>query len=161
MTGKAVAALAVGAALGLGMGGLVGGALSFVLTKKAEVEAHRGWNLMPVVVAARPLAPGTLVTMEDFSQRSIPEQLATASVVKPDSASYVLNQAVLVPVAAGEPLRWAYFEVTKAREDDSPGLWLRQADERAACSAEVQARGGFPKVTTPQGVREALRGGAR
>lgn len=161
MTGKTVAALAVGAALGLGMGSLVGGALSFVLTKKAEAEAHRGWDLVPVVVAAQAVAPGAEVTMEDITQRSIPEQLVTASVVKPDSASYVVKQQVLVPVAAGEPLRWGYFEVSKARGDDAPGKWLLEADERAACSSEVKARGLAPKATTPGAVREALRGGTR
>ena len=40
----------------------------------------------------------------------------TSSVVKPDSASYVVNQKVLVPVQAGDPLLWSEFETTRATE---------------------------------------------
>jgi pilus assembly protein CpaB len=46
----------------------------------------------------------------------VPEQFVTSSVVKPDSASYVVNQKVLVPVQAGDPLLWSQFETTKAAE---------------------------------------------
>ena len=44
------------------------------------------------------------------------EGFVTSSVVKPDSASYVVNQKVLVPVQAGDPLLWSQFETTKAAE---------------------------------------------
>lgn len=161
MTGKSMVAFGLGAALALPLGGAVGGAVSYVLAKKAEVEARRGWNLVPVVVAARPLAPGAQVQFEDISQRPVPEQFVTASVVKPDSASYVVKQAVLVPVAAGEPLRWAYFEVTKAASDEGAAGWLDSEEERAACAAELKARGLEPKAITAEGVRDALRGAAR
>ena len=36
--------------------------------------------------------------------------------VRPDSASYVVNQKVLVPIQAGDPLLWSQFETTKASE---------------------------------------------
>jgi pilus assembly protein CpaB len=84
--------------------------------KKREADVRKGWNLVPVVVAAVDLSEGTVVTMEMVSQRSIPEQFVTSSVVKPDSASYIVNQKVLVPLQAGDPLLWSQFETTRAAE---------------------------------------------
>lgn len=159
MTGKAAVALVVGAVLGLPLGGAVGGALHYVLSKKAEVEARRGWNLAPVVVAARAMPPGTEVAFEDVLSRSIPEQFVTSSVVKPDGASYVVKQPLLVPVAAGEPLRWSYFAVTQAKEGGA--AWLEQVDERAACAQRVKALGFAPRALSPEAVRDSLGGTAR
>lgn len=69
--------------------------------------------LVPVVVAAVDIAAGETVTMEKISQRSAPKRLATSSVVKPDSASYIVNQKLLVPVLAGDLLLGSQFETTK------------------------------------------------
>ncbi|MBL8935295.1 MAG: Flp pilus assembly protein CpaB [Archangium sp.] len=96
--------------------GLVAGVIAFSAVKKKELDVRRGWNLVPVVVASTDLSEGTVVTMEMVSQRSIPEQFVTSSVVKPDSASYIVNQKVLVPVQAGDPLLWSQFETTRAAE---------------------------------------------
>ena len=94
----------------------VGGTIAFSAIKKSESDVRRGWNLVPVVVAAIDIPEGTVVTMDMISQRSVPEQFITSSVVKPDSASYVVNQKVLVPVQAGDPLLWSEFETTRAAE---------------------------------------------
>ena len=51
-----------------------------------------------MVVASVDVGEGTVITFDMISQRSVPEQFVTSSVVKPDSASYVVNQKVLVPV---------------------------------------------------------------
>lgn len=93
--------------------GLLGGVVGYSHVKKKEMDVRRGWNLVPVVVAAQDIAENTTVTMEMISQRSIPEQFVTSSVVKPDSASYIVNQKLLVPVQAGDPLLWSQFETTK------------------------------------------------
>ncbi len=103
--------LAVAAVLGL-----FAGIVAYSAIKKKEADVRRGWNLVPVVVAAVDVAEGTPVTFDMISQRSVPEQFVTSSVVKPDSASYVVNQKVLVPVQAGDPLLWSQFETTKAAE---------------------------------------------
>ncbi|MBN1206406.1 MAG: hypothetical protein JXB05_15955 [Myxococcaceae bacterium] len=66
--------------------------------------------LVPIVVASRDLPIGTTVTWDEMSQRSVPAGLVTSSVVKPDSASYINNQKLLVPVLAGDPLLWSFFE---------------------------------------------------
>jgi pilus assembly protein CpaB len=96
--------------------GLFAGVVSFSAIKKKEADVRRGWNLVPVVVSAIDISEGTVVTFDMISQRSVPEQFVTSSVVKPDSASYIVNQKVLVPVQAGDPLLWSQFETTKAAE---------------------------------------------
>ncbi|MBL8921054.1 MAG: Flp pilus assembly protein CpaB, partial [Myxococcaceae bacterium] len=68
---------------------LVAGVVSYSAVKKKELDVRKGWNLVQVVVAAVDVSEGTVVTMEMISQRSIPEQFVTSSVVKPDSASYI------------------------------------------------------------------------
>jgi pilus assembly protein CpaB len=100
-------------ALGLA---LMAGVVAYSAVKKKELDVRKGWNLVPVVVAAVDVSEGTVVTMEMISQRSIPEQFVTSSIVKPDSASYIVNQKVLVPLQAGDPLLWSQFETTKAAE---------------------------------------------
>jgi pilus assembly protein CpaB len=96
------------------------GVLAFLVSwsaiKKREADVRKGWNLVPVVVAAVDISEGTVVTMEMISQRSIPEQFVTSSVVKPDSASYIINQKVLVALQAGDPLLWSQFETSRAAE---------------------------------------------
>jgi len=96
--------------------GVVAFLVSWSAIKKREADVRKGWNLVPVVVAAVDISEGTVVTMEMISQRAIPEQFVTSSVVKPDSASYIVNQKVLVPLQAGDPLLWSQFETTKAAE---------------------------------------------
>jgi pilus assembly protein CpaB len=96
--------------------GLLAGVVAYSAIKKKESDVRRGWNLVPVVVAAQDIPEGTIVTFDMISQRSVPEQFVTSSVVKPDSATYVVNQKVLVPLQAGDPLLWSQFETTKAAE---------------------------------------------
>jgi Flp pilus assembly protein CpaB len=67
---------------------------------------------VPIVLAARDLPAGTTVTFDDIRQRAVPAALVTSSVVKPDSASYIVNQKVLVPVLEGDPMLWSFFETT-------------------------------------------------
>ncbi len=96
--------------------GLLAGIVAWSAIKKKEADVRRGWNLVPVVVAAQVVPEGTVITFDMISQRSVPEQFVTSSVVKPDSASYVVNQKVLVPLQSGDPLLWSQFETTKAAE---------------------------------------------
>ncbi|MFT3713842.1 MAG: Flp pilus assembly protein CpaB [Archangium sp.] len=100
--------------------GLVLGLIAFVTgwsgLQKARSDVRKGWNLTPVIVATVDLSEGTVVTMEMVSQRSIPEQFVTSSVIKPDSASYVIGQKVMVALQAGDPLMWSQFETSRASE---------------------------------------------
>lgn len=121
----------------------VGGGGGYVWVKKAYADARRGWNLVPVVIAAVDIPEGTTVTMEMISQRSVPEQFVTSSVVKPDSASYVVGQVALVPMIAGDPLMWSTFEAKKSskvlflRADVTAGHQLTDADLEERFVADV------------------------
>ena len=96
--------------------GVLAGAVAYTAIKRKEREVKAGWNLVPVIVANQDIPEGTVVTYEMVSQRPIPEQFVTSSVVKPDSASYIVGQKVLVPLQAGDPLLWSQFETSKAAE---------------------------------------------
>src|SRR3954452_24292822 len=96
--------------------GLFAGIVAYSAIKKKEADVRRGWNLVPVVVAAVDISEGTVVTFDMISQRSVPEQYLPRPVPKPVSASYGVNQKVLVPVQAGAPLLWSEFENTKGAE---------------------------------------------
>lgn len=86
-----------------------------VLTRKAD-EARKGWNLQPIIVAAVDIPEGTTITMDMMSRHMIPEQFVTSSVVKPDNASFIDGQKVLVPIQKGDMLLWSQFETSKAAE---------------------------------------------
>lgn len=73
--------------------------------------------MVPVVVAAVDMGAGETVTLEKISQRKAPERLITSSVVKPDSASYIVNQKLLVPVLAGDLLLWSQLETQKGEHE--------------------------------------------
>lgn len=126
---------AAGLVVGVGLSGVLAFSVSYVLVKKAELDARRGWNLVPVMVAARDLAPGEVVSLDALSLRSIPEQLATASIVQAESASYLANQPLLVGVSKGAPMRWSAF-----LQDESVNPH-RDAHALSACWKEVSARG--------------------
>lgn len=96
--------------------GLLAGFVAYQSIRMKEAEVRRGWNLVPIVVASQDIPEGTVVTFDMISQRSVPDQFVTSSVVKPDSANYVVNQKVLVALQAGDPLLWSQFETTKSAE---------------------------------------------
>ena len=96
--------------------GLLAGVVSWTAIKKREHDVRQGWELVPVVVASREIPEGAVITNDMISQRAVPEQFVTSSVVKPESANYVIDQKVLVPLQAGDPLLWSQFETTKASE---------------------------------------------
>ncbi|HEX8697865.1 MAG TPA: hypothetical protein VF815_03420, partial [Myxococcaceae bacterium] len=63
---KWTAALSLIAGLGVGAfgTGLAGSVVSYLLIKKAETDARKGWVQEKVVVTDRPLAPGERVPRE-------------------------------------------------------------------------------------------------
>jgi Flp pilus assembly protein CpaB len=127
----------------------------YAWAQKKVREAKEGWNLVPVVVAAQDIPEGTVVTFDAISQRSVPEQFVTSSVVKPDSVSYIVDQKILVPVQAGDPLLWSQFETKKktgglvAARDIPVGAKLTEED--------MEARGMDPEIVTASYVKEPER----
>ncbi len=75
-----------------------------------------GWDLVPVMVASVELPEGTTITVDMVAERAVPEAFVTSSVVRPDSVQYLINQKILVPTQAGDPLLWSQFEVAHANE---------------------------------------------
>lgn len=96
--------------------GVLAGAMAYLSVKKKEREVKAGWNLVPVLVSGDAIAEGTVITYDMISQRAVPEQFVTSSVIKPDSANYIVGQKILVPLQAGDPLLWSQFETSKAAE---------------------------------------------
>ena len=107
---KVVIGVIGGTVAGLFIGGFAFGVLGFLRVKQADYDQRHGWVLAPVVVAARDLAPGTVVTFDDLSQRSIPDLMVTPSMVKPDLAESIVNRHLRVPLREGDPLWAALFE---------------------------------------------------
>jgi pilus assembly protein CpaB len=143
-----------GMTMGLGIGlvlACLGSAVGFVYVKRAGENARKGWNLVPVVVAAVDIPEDTVVTFEMISQRSVPEQFVTSSVVKPDSASYIVNQKVLVPLQAGDMLLWSQFETKK-----QPSMLFARADLAAGsvlAEGDVDERPVSSELITPSWIR--------
>jgi Flp pilus assembly protein CpaB len=102
--------LGLGLFFGVVIGLVVGGAVAGIVTSTyLRKSVQKGWSLVPVVVAATDIPEGTRVTYDMISQRSVPEQFVTSSAVKPDGASYIVNQPVTVPIQAGDMLLWSQF----------------------------------------------------
>ena len=121
--------------VGLVAGGLIGAMAScglggfgvFMLAKREYKKARAGWVLKPVIVYNQDLAAGSPITFEVVSQRPLPEQFVTGSVVKPDQASSIITARVTKPVAAGDPVRWQdLVEGTTAEECQKACAWTSQ-----------------------------------
>lgn len=95
---------------------LASGVIAYSAVQAEFRRVRKGFVPIPVVVAAVDLAEGTVITMEMISSRPMPEQFVTASVVKPENASFILGQRIMVPLQAGDPLLWSQFETTRAAE---------------------------------------------
>lgn len=87
-------------------------ALFLVLVSSSVFAAE---PLEPVVIAAVDIPAGTVVTMEMISQRSVPKRLVSSSYVKPDSASYIINQPTRRPMLAGDFMAWNNFDAPDTR----------------------------------------------
>lgn len=102
------------AGLSLLLGAFIG-IVHYSALRKRERDARDGWNLVPVVVAAVDIPAGTTLTFDMISQRSVPEQFVTADIVKPDSASYIVNERIAVGLMQGDLFTWpAVCAVTPA-----------------------------------------------
>ena len=75
--------------------------------------------MVTIVVARRALPVGSVVTFDDLQQRSVPASLVSSSVLKPDSATYIVNQKLILPLLAGDPVQWSFFESSPNKALDS------------------------------------------
>ena len=143
-----------GLVLGLVIGLIAGVVVSGLWTNR---KVREGWDLVPVIVATQDLEEGTVITFEYLNQRSIPEQFVTSNAVRPDAATYIINQKLRVAVVAGEPMHWSYFETSpsKPAPGDSRPPRTRHA-ERAPT-----ARGAAPDLEKKHGCTDEGAGHER
>ena len=111
-------------------------------------------DLVPVVTAAVDMVEGTVVTFEMLQQRSMPSHFVTSSIVRPDSASYIIGQPLNVAVQKGDALLWTQFEqkpterkkpVLSAKVDLAPGAVLTAEALEELEVPEVAATGSVVK----------------
>jgi Flp pilus assembly protein CpaB len=132
--------MAIGATICAMLLAVVGG----IATRKTALDGRRGWNLLPVVVAAADLPEGEVLTAGKVSQRSFPEQFVGPSNVKPDEVKVLFNRKVSVPVQAGDPLLWTMFiEVDGAKQVDDCLKQIHPAVEQAHSEAAKNAVNDF------------------
>ncbi len=94
----------------------VGFGVAFLAIQRKEAEIRKGWNPVTAVVASVDISEGSAVTTDMLATRAFPEQFITASVIKPDSLSAIVNQKVMVALQKGDPLLWTQFETSKSIE---------------------------------------------
>jgi pilus assembly protein CpaB len=140
------------------IGLLLGVLPSVFLTAAIRVTAERAnrpenVRLAPIIVTANALPTGKVVGMDDVTLRSVPETLLTGSHVKPDSASYVINQALAVPLAKGDIIPWYAFDTVPTLDKQRPSTELVEA-----CSAEMTKRKAAAAPATVAELRAALLG---
>jgi hypothetical protein len=112
--GAPILPLLTGALAGALVMGCCGGPVFYSAEKRSAAQAQKGWRLVPEVVAAHALRPGQRVVLADLSQRALPERFVTSSIVKPDSASYIVGQPIIPGAEAGDPMLWSSFETELA-----------------------------------------------
>lgn len=95
-----------------------------------------------------------MLTLDDLAQRSAPERFITSSMVRPDSAAYMVGQALTVPVQAGEPLRWAFFAAATEKLEPSE----RRLSEECQRALDLQPNRPRPDRTAGK-IRERLVAG--
>ena len=110
-----VLGLLIGLVVGLTGGVMLSGIVAFTWAKTSAAKAREGWNLVPVIITNEDLPEGTVVGFHHLAQRSIPEQFATSSIIKPDGAESIVNQKLRVSLKAGDPLLHSYFAASPAK----------------------------------------------
>ncbi|PTL83579.1 SAF domain-containing protein [Vitiosangium sp. GDMCC 1.1324] len=83
-------------------------ALASACSQASAAEPNKSERVR-ILVAAHDLPAGSTVTLNDLEERLVHESLVTSSVVKPDSASYLVNQKLTVPLLTGDPVHWSFF----------------------------------------------------
>ena len=127
----------------------------YFATASQREKAVDGWHLQPVVVAAVDITEGHTLTMEDISQRSIPEQFLSEAYVKPMDAALVIGRKMNFAMQAGDPLT----RNVVAPVDPSAGLAARcvEAIGPAVDAAGVAARDeALAQLSAPLGQLEPL-----
>lgn len=90
--------------------GLSAAAIAYGTLRQARQEAARAWELVPVTVAAVDLPAGAALTPEALTQRLVPAQYVTGSVVRATAVEQVLFQKLRVSLQAGDAVLLSQLE---------------------------------------------------
>ena len=120
-----------------------------VSTYPARIGRVRaGWDLVPTVVAGRDVPEGQALTFEDLTQRQLPSQFVSGSVVRPEDVSRVVGRAPSMPLKQGDLLLWAAFTDYSATDECfsaiAPRVTAAKDEARQDALASFQARMGAP-----------------
>ena len=100
--------------------------------------SESGFDKVPVVVVNQDLEPGRTLALDMLAQRLMPEQYVTASIVRPESVSFVAGSKTLAKLYAGDPLTWHSVTAgVTAEECRQACTWV---DEAAARKQSDRAR---------------------
>ncbi len=89
------------------------------------------FDLVPVVVVTHDLPAGAVLTWDDLSQRSIPEQFAGAQDVRPDAVGRAVGMRLRAALGEGERLSWLALEPATSLQPGTRELTLEIYPARA------------------------------
>jgi Flp pilus assembly protein CpaB len=72
----------------------------------AVQAARRGWDVEPVIGLAVDVDAGTPLSVGMIAQQELPDQVASANVVRPDGGS-AIGRRPLIDLKKGDPLLWS------------------------------------------------------
>jgi Flp pilus assembly protein CpaB len=150
------------------LGILIGGAIGFVIGAALMGLAsykymqwrmsHFSSTLATVVVASVDIAPNTPISFDQISQRSVPENLATESVVRPEAVDRIIGQRINVPVRAEDMLLWSQLESSKPRKQSPCMVAARDlAVGTKLTEADLEDKELPPDLATSSFIRQSER----
>lgn len=101
-----------------------------VWMRNSAVNAKKGWNLVPVLVASADVMPGTRLTRAHLEPRTMPEQFVTSATVKPEQLGEVLGHPLRFVLPKGSMLTWPRVEL------DGPA-WFAKRDLAAGAAFDA------------------------
>lgn len=129
---KAQLGMLAGVLIGVPVGLAGGTAASVIERAQRHLEQRRGWNGAAALVARKDLPVERPLSMNDVETRSLAEAFVTAAQLKGADFGYVTGRRLRVPVKAGQPLEWSFFDTVP---DERLGA-------RDACVAALDAQAG-------------------
>ncbi|MBC7794865.1 MAG: Flp pilus assembly protein CpaB [Clostridia bacterium] len=106
---------------------ILAGLAAFFLVRGERNDIQRGWEPVAVVVAARDLAPGDVLTRENLALGELPAKAVTRSVVtaKDVSSSPVIGLKLAVPMLHGDVLLYSHVHSTSTDQQLSQAIQTR------------------------------------
>ena len=96
--------------------GLMAGLLTWTSIRQKKAQIEEGWKLKQVLVANMDIPEGTVIKIDMIAKHDIPEKFVTESVVTPDNKHFIIDQKVMVPLKAGDPILWGHIQSSQGYE---------------------------------------------